>query len=60
MINEYHISLRSQPYGGGQYASSHAPPMSLPCMTTIEQNKECMVPCVQDDILNKLESDKLK
>lgn len=49
-------------YGGGsgQYAGGHAPPMSLPCMTTAEQNKEFHIPCAQDDILNKLDSDKLK
>lgn len=35
--------------------------MSLPCMTTNEQNKEYTMPtCAQDDILNKLDSDKLK
>lgn len=55
----------TQSYGGGgggvgHYAGGHAPPMSLPCMTTTEQNKEFSVPCAQDDILNKLESDKLK
>lgn len=49
-----------QPYGGGQCASSHAPPMSLPCITTSEQNKEFSSPYTQDDILNKIESDKLK
>lgn len=59
-----------QPCGGGgggaggvtsQYMSSHAPPMSLPCMTTTEPNKECIVPsCAQDDFFNKLENDKLK
>lgn len=29
-------------------------------MTTVDHNKELKVPCIQDDIFNKLDDDKMK
>lgn len=45
---------------GSSYVGSCPPQMSLSCMTTADQNIEFKSTCVQDDIFNKLESDKLK